>query len=120
MSMFVFSVVTPFGLIGGELPTFGRNIVSIFSPEDGDILCFSETLVSTYKSSWRRYPEEQHRYLRRRENPSLKILYVFLVLLIQTMISTHLFNIFRVIISSKVCFIVRTSHERGRQQSGTG
>jgi hypothetical protein len=31
-------------------------------------VCFSKTLVSTYKSSQRYSPEEQHRQLHRREN----------------------------------------------------
>jgi hypothetical protein len=33
-----------------------------------ETICFSETLVFTYKSTRRYYPEDQHRRLHRREN----------------------------------------------------
>jgi hypothetical protein len=43
------------------------------SPSSGlktalETVCFSETLVSTYKSTWRYYPEDQHQYIDGREN----------------------------------------------------
>jgi hypothetical protein len=33
-----------------------------------ETVCSSETLVSTYESTWRHNPEEQHQHLHRREN----------------------------------------------------
>jgi hypothetical protein len=33
-----------------------------------ETVCSPETLVSTYKFTWRYYPEDQHRRLHRREN----------------------------------------------------
>jgi hypothetical protein len=40
-----------------------------------EAVCSSETLVSTYKSTRRYYPEDQHRHLHRSEN--LKPKYIF-------------------------------------------
>jgi hypothetical protein len=67
--MLVFWVVTPCGLVGRYqcfevtyyLPLQG------WSHFDGGN-CFSETLLSTCKSTRRYYPEDQHPHLHRREN----------------------------------------------------
>jgi hypothetical protein len=66
MFMFLFWVVTPYVFVGRR-QRFGETSVSIFSPEDGDII-FSEALISTYESTRRHNPEKQHRHLHRPAN----------------------------------------------------
>jgi hypothetical protein len=44
-------------------PTFRRNIALSM-----ETVCFSETVISTYESTWRQNPEQQHRHPHRREN----------------------------------------------------
>jgi hypothetical protein len=43
-----------------------------------ETVCFSKTLISAYESTWRHDPEEQYRYLHRRENLIFQILLVLL------------------------------------------
>jgi hypothetical protein len=55
------------------MPTFRRNILPTSSGLK-EVVCSSETLISTYKSTRRYNPEDQHRHLHRREDIS-KILF---------------------------------------------
>jgi hypothetical protein len=61
MFMVVFCVVTPCGLVD-EYERFRRNILPRSSGLKMGTVCFSETLVSTYKSTRRYSPEDQHRH----------------------------------------------------------
>jgi hypothetical protein len=51
-----------------QVPTFRRNVLPPSSALKIEAICSSETLVSTYKSIWHFYPEDQHRHLHRRES----------------------------------------------------
>jgi hypothetical protein len=67
MSMLVFWVVTPCGLVGryqrfrGTYCLLLQGFLSPSSAPKMEALCFSETLVSTFKSTRRYYLEDQHR-----------------------------------------------------------
>jgi hypothetical protein len=51
-----------------------------------ETVCFSETLVSTYKSTRRYNPEDQHRHLRRRENLKSHVLLYFLFTVVRNVL----------------------------------
>jgi hypothetical protein len=59
--MLIFGVVTPCGLVRTNVSE--EHTASIFKA-----VCFSEMLVSTYKSTRRYNPEDKHRHLYRRKN----------------------------------------------------
>jgi hypothetical protein len=62
--MLIFRVITPCGFADRHQRFEGTK-----PPEDeGLLLCSSEMLVSTYKSTRRNTPEDQHRRLQIREN----------------------------------------------------
>jgi hypothetical protein len=63
VSMAVSWVLTPCGLVDGY-PRFGETYCLHFQGEGGD--SFSETLASTYESTRRPNPEEQHHPHRRK------------------------------------------------------
>jgi hypothetical protein len=50
------------------IPTFWRNILPLSSALIMKTVCFTETSVSTYKSTRRHNPEDQHRHFHCREN----------------------------------------------------
>jgi hypothetical protein len=56
MLMLAFSVVM---LV--QISTFLRNLLLLSSGLKVETLCFSEMLVSAYKSTWRYNPEDQRR-----------------------------------------------------------
>jgi hypothetical protein len=58
VSMLVCWVVTPCG-IGRWVPTFRKNKLSPSSRLNMEAVCASETLVSTYKSTWRHNPGDE-------------------------------------------------------------
>jgi hypothetical protein len=51
---------TVWTILRREIQTFRRNILSPSSALKLEVVCSTETLVSTYKSTRRYYPEEQH------------------------------------------------------------
>jgi hypothetical protein len=55
MAMFLFWVVTPHGRVG-RYKGFGETALKT------EAVCSSKTMVSTYKSERRYYPEEKHRH----------------------------------------------------------
>jgi hypothetical protein len=55
------------------------NILSSSSALKVEIVCFSEILLSTYKSTWRQNPEEHHYWKRSLFWPSAGILYPHLI-----------------------------------------
>jgi hypothetical protein len=61
-----FWVMTPCRL-ADRYQRFGKKILSPSSALKMETVCFSETL-STYESTLRHNPDEQHRHLHRREN----------------------------------------------------
>jgi hypothetical protein len=76
----LFGIVKLLGVVGRYVPALQRNILPPSSGLNFEALCFSETLVSTYKSTRPSYPE-RHRYFNRHENlKSNCLLFIFLTL----------------------------------------
>jgi hypothetical protein len=52
VSILVFWIVTPCGLVVVKRPRFLTNVLSVSLTLKMETLCSSESLVSTYKSTW--------------------------------------------------------------------
>jgi hypothetical protein len=60
---FHYDVLFPMQKQCNVVPSAIIKSVEILSPSSGLAVCFSEMLVSTYKSTRRHFPEDQHRHL---------------------------------------------------------
>lgn len=70
--MLIFWLILPCGPVG--TPTFRRNILYPSSEQNVETVCFSETLVCTYKSTPRYNPEDQRQHLHIRQNLNSSII----------------------------------------------
>jgi hypothetical protein len=54
-----------------------------------EAVCSSETLVSTFKSTWHYNPEDQHRHLHRRENLRSRIYLLYCICILWTICKSY-------------------------------